>query len=90
MALLLPQPVAFEAVPHHLLCCFRGIVLRLVVELVQAVAFVVYLRPTLALSFQVLPQPVAFGNVLDATPEAMVLGIALWDRVVPLALVIAF
>jgi zinc transporter, ZIP family len=33
---------------------------------------------------------IALGNTLDAVPEAMVLGIALWDRVVPLALVIAF
>jgi ZIP family zinc transporter len=33
---------------------------------------------------------IALGNALDAVPEAMVLGIALWDRVVPLALVIAF
>jgi zinc transporter, ZIP family len=33
---------------------------------------------------------IAFGNALDAIPEAMVLGIALQDRVVPLALVIAF
>ena len=33
---------------------------------------------------------IAFGNVLDAVPEAMVLGIALWDRVVPLTLVVAF
>ena len=32
---------------------------------------------------------IALGNALDAVPEAMVLGIALWDRV-PLALVIAF
>jgi len=32
---------------------------------------------------------IALGNGLDAIPEAMVLGIALWDRVVPLALVIA-
>jgi ZIP family zinc transporter len=33
---------------------------------------------------------IALGNALDAVPEAMVLGIALWERVVPLALVIAF
>lgn len=33
---------------------------------------------------------IAFGNALDAIPEAMVLGIALRDRVVPLALVFAF
>lgn len=33
---------------------------------------------------------IALGNALDAVPEAMVLGIALWDRVVPLGLVIAF
>jgi ZIP family zinc transporter len=33
---------------------------------------------------------IALGNALDAVPEAMVLGIALWDRIVPLALVIAF
>jgi ZIP family zinc transporter len=33
---------------------------------------------------------IALGNALDAVPEAMVLGIALWDGVVPLALVIAF
>jgi ZIP family zinc transporter len=33
---------------------------------------------------------VALGNALDAAPEAMVLGIALRDPVVPLALVIAF
>ena len=33
---------------------------------------------------------IAVGNTLDAVPEAMVLGIALWDRVAPLALVIAF
>ncbi len=33
---------------------------------------------------------IALGNALDAVPEAMVLGIALWDRVVPFALVIAF
>src|SRR5512145_1286608 len=33
---------------------------------------------------------IALGNAVDAVPEAMVLGIALWDRVVPLALVIAF
>ncbi len=33
---------------------------------------------------------IAFGNALDAIPEAMVLGIALRDRVVPLVLVIAF
>src|SRR5688572_19724742 len=33
---------------------------------------------------------IALGNALDAVPEAMVLGIALRDRVVPLALVIAF
>jgi zinc transporter, ZIP family len=33
---------------------------------------------------------IALGNALDAVPEAIVLGIALWDRVVPLALVIAF
>ena len=33
---------------------------------------------------------IALGNALDAVPEAMVLGIALRERVVPLALVIAF
>jgi zinc transporter, ZIP family len=33
---------------------------------------------------------IAVGNALDAFPEAMVLGIALGDRTVPLALVIAF
>jgi ZIP family zinc transporter len=33
---------------------------------------------------------IALGNALDAVPEAMVLGIALQDPVVPLALVIAF
>jgi zinc transporter, ZIP family len=33
---------------------------------------------------------IALGNAFDAVPEAMVLGIALWDPVVPLALVIAF
>jgi ZIP family zinc transporter len=33
---------------------------------------------------------IALGSALDAVPEAMVLGIALQDRVVPLALVIAF
>jgi ZIP family zinc transporter len=33
---------------------------------------------------------IALGNALDAVPEAMVLGIALWDRIVPIALVIAF
>jgi ZIP family zinc transporter len=33
---------------------------------------------------------IAVGNALDAIPEAMVLGIALGDRVVPLALVFAF
>ena len=33
---------------------------------------------------------IALGNALDAVPEAIVLGIALWDRAVPLALVIAF
>jgi ZIP family zinc transporter len=33
---------------------------------------------------------IALGNALDAVPEAMVLGIALRDPVVPLALVIAF
>src|SRR5918997_1322664 len=33
---------------------------------------------------------IAFGNALDAVPEAMVLGIALRDRVVPLVLVFAF
>jgi ZIP family zinc transporter len=33
---------------------------------------------------------IALGNALDAVPEAMVLGIALQDRVVPLALVFAF
>ena len=33
---------------------------------------------------------IAFGNALDALPEAMVLGIALRDRFVPLALVFAF
>ena len=33
---------------------------------------------------------IALGNALDAAPEAMVLGIALRDPVVPLALVVAF
>jgi hypothetical protein len=33
---------------------------------------------------------IALGNALDALPEAMLLGIALRDRVVPLALVFAF
>ena len=33
---------------------------------------------------------IALGNALDAVPEAMVLGIALNDRVIPLALVFAF
>jgi zinc transporter, ZIP family len=33
---------------------------------------------------------IALGNALDAAPEAMVLGIALGDRIFPLALVIAF
>jgi ZIP family zinc transporter len=33
---------------------------------------------------------IALGNALDAVPEAMVLGIALRDRVLPLALVFAF
>ena len=33
---------------------------------------------------------IALGNALDAVPEAMVLGVALRDPVVPLALVIAF
>src|SRR5918994_5678511 len=33
---------------------------------------------------------IALGNALDGLPEAMVLGIALRDRVVPLALVFAF
>jgi zinc transporter, ZIP family len=33
---------------------------------------------------------IALGNALDAVPEAMVLGIALRDRIFPLALVIAF
>jgi ZIP family zinc transporter len=33
---------------------------------------------------------IAFGNVLDAAPEAMILGVALQDRVIPLALVFAF
>ena len=33
---------------------------------------------------------IALGNALDAVPEAMVLGIALRDPVVPVALVIAF
>ena len=33
---------------------------------------------------------IALGNALDAVPEAMVLGIALLDRVFPLALVFAF
>jgi ZIP family zinc transporter len=33
---------------------------------------------------------IAVGNALDAAPEAMVLGVALRDPVVPLALVIAF
>jgi ZIP family zinc transporter len=33
---------------------------------------------------------IALGNALDAVPEAMVLGIALRDPVVPLALVVAF
>ena len=33
---------------------------------------------------------IAIGNALDGLPEALVLGIALRDRVVPLALVVAF
>ena len=33
---------------------------------------------------------IALGNALDAVPEAIVLGIALRDRIVPLALVFAF
>jgi zinc transporter, ZIP family len=33
---------------------------------------------------------IALGNALDALPEALVLGIALRDRVVPIALVVAF
>ena len=33
---------------------------------------------------------IALGNAFDAVPEAMVLGIALQDRIVPLALVFAF
>ena len=33
---------------------------------------------------------IALGNVLDAAPEAMVLGVALRDPVLPVALVIAF
>jgi ZIP family zinc transporter len=33
---------------------------------------------------------IALGNALDAIPEAMVLGITLRDRIVPLALVFAF
>jgi zinc transporter, ZIP family len=33
---------------------------------------------------------IALGNALDAVPEAMVLGIVLQDRIVPLALVFAF
>lgn len=33
---------------------------------------------------------IALGNALDGLPEALVLGIALRDRVVPLALVVAF
>ena len=33
---------------------------------------------------------ITLGNAFDAVPEAMVLGIALWDPVVPLGLVIAF
>jgi ZIP family zinc transporter len=33
---------------------------------------------------------IALGNALDAVPEAMVLGITLRDRVIPLALVFAF
>ena len=33
---------------------------------------------------------IALGNALDAAPEVLVLGIALQDRVAPLALVIAF
>jgi ZIP family zinc transporter len=33
---------------------------------------------------------IALGNALDAVPEAMVLGIALRDQIVPLALVFAF
>jgi ZIP family zinc transporter len=33
---------------------------------------------------------IALGNALDALPEAMILGIALRDRVVPIALVFAF
>jgi ZIP family zinc transporter len=33
---------------------------------------------------------IALGNALDAVPEALVLGLALRDRVIPLALVFAF
>lgn len=33
---------------------------------------------------------IAFGNALDAVPEAMVLGVALRDPVIPVALTIAF
>jgi zinc transporter, ZIP family len=33
---------------------------------------------------------IALGNALDAIPEAMVLGIALQDRIVPVALILAF
>ena len=33
---------------------------------------------------------IAFGNMLDALPEAMVLGIALRERIIPVALVVAF
>lgn len=33
---------------------------------------------------------IALGNALDAVPEAIVLGIALQDRVVPIALIFAF
>jgi ZIP family zinc transporter len=33
---------------------------------------------------------IAIGNALDAVPEALVLGLALRDRVIPLALVFAF
>jgi ZIP family zinc transporter len=35
-------------------------------------------------------RPIALGNALDAVPEAIVLGIALRNPVVPLALVVAF
>ena len=33
---------------------------------------------------------IAFGNAFDAVPEALVLGIALRDQIVPVALVVAF